>query len=86
MNKALEAARAAAQARRESGEVVERLDPMEKAARRPTSLRLAINAKCYDCMGRDGDPNWRKRISECSVRSCSLRPVRPYQADGEVEE
>jgi hypothetical protein len=69
---------------REAGTPVERLDPIERARRNPTSLRLAINARCYDCGGRDADPSWRARITECVIPACALYPVRPYQrgADG----
>jgi len=56
-----------------------RRTPGEKAAANPRSLRLAITAKCWDCVGGDADPGARIRIRECSVLACSLRPVRPYQ-------
>lgn len=79
MNRALEAARAARLAMAEAGKTIERLDPIQKAAKRPSSLRLAVNAKCYDCQGRDCDPGYRARISQCSVQKCPLHPVRPYQ-------
>lgn len=84
--KALEKAREAMQAKREAGERVERLNPVEKAGKNPKSLRLAVNAKCYDCQGRDCDPGWRSRVGECSVVTCPLHPVRPYQRgeDGHV--
>ena len=39
--------------------------PIEKSEQNPTSLRLAINAKCYDCQGQDADPGWRQRIADC---------------------
>ena len=58
-----------------------RLDPIEKARRTPTSLRLAITAMCFRCMGSGGDPNVRLAIRECtSGKTCPLYPVRPYQA------
>lgn len=84
MSKALEAARAAMRAKMDSGEGLERLDPIEKHLRSPSSLRLAINAKCFDCVGRDGDPNWRGRVSECSCTHCPLHSVRPYQRSQET--
>lgn len=56
-----------------------RKTPLEKAATKPTSLRLAVNAKCFSCQGEDQDPGVRKRIRECSVTKCPLNPVRPYQ-------
>ena len=57
----------------------ERTDPLEKARRHPESLRLAINAKCFDCVGQDADPCWQWRVGNCASRLCPLRPVRPYQ-------
>ena len=65
--------------RREAGIKTEIRNPMEKAAERPDSLRLAINAKCYDCIGQDGDTDWRGSIRECVCTDCPLYPVRPYQ-------
>ena len=54
-------------------------NPIEKAQENPTSLRAAINGKCYDCIGQDGDPDWRGSIRECVCTDCTLYPVRPYQ-------
>lgn len=75
----LDKARAAMRARRAAGEEIVRLDPIEKAKRNPKSLRLAITAKCWDCVGGMADPNPRARIRDCGVSRCSLYPVRPYQ-------
>lgn len=55
------------------------LDPLEKAAANPTSLRAAVNGKCFDCQGGAADPGWRERIGSCDVKSCPLNAVRPYQ-------
>jgi hypothetical protein len=77
---ALIAANKARQARLDSGERIARLDPIEKASKNPTSLRLAINAKCFDCQGKDSDPGVRDRIGNCPCVKCPLHPVRPYQA------
>ena len=55
------------------------LDPLEKARRNPHSLRLAINGKCWDCIGAGADPKPRTAISLCSCTSCALWNVRPYQ-------
>lgn len=83
----LQRAREAAAARRAAGLTVERLDPIEKARRRPTSLRLAITAKCWDCQGGNSDPNPRGRIGSCEVTKCPLHPVRPWQrSDEEADE
>lgn len=59
--------------------------PAEALARNPRSLRLAINAKCWDCQGGDADPAPRKRIGTCGCTTCPLHAVRPYQR-GEVTE
>jgi hypothetical protein len=68
--------------------VILRKNPLEKAAAKPTSLRLAITAKCYDCVGQDADPGWHGRIRDCLCPKCPLHPVRPYQqrAQGDEEE
>lgn len=54
-------------------------DPIARAKTKPTSLRLAVTAKCWDCVGADADPNPRGRIRECPAVRCPLHPVRPYQ-------
>lgn len=83
----LDKAREAAAARRAAGlPVAERLDPIEKARRKPTSLRLAITAKCWDCQGGASDPNPRGRIGSCEVTRCPLHPVRPWQRGDEDDE
>jgi hypothetical protein len=56
-----------------------RKDPIERSKEKPDSLRLAITAKCYECVGMDGDPNYRETIRTCTSKSCPLLPVRPYQ-------
>lgn len=61
------------------GRATPRLDPVAKAKTKPKSLRLAVTAKCWDCVGGDADPGPRQRIRECGVRRCPLHPVRPYQ-------
>lgn len=64
---------------RESGIPIERLDPIEAARRDPSSLRRAINGKCWDCIGAGNDPNPRRAIRDCGIVACTLHPVRPYQ-------
>lgn len=60
-----------------SGEIeVVRLNPIEKAKNNPKSLRLAIDAQCFDCMGRTGSTS---DIRECTAKDCPLYPVRPYK-------
>lgn len=56
-----------------------RVDPITRARRNPTSRKLAIAAKCYDCQGRDDDPGVRERIRTCLSPGCPLYPVRPYK-------
>jgi hypothetical protein len=62
-----------------AGIVTERLDPIERARRNPTSLKMAITAKCWDCQGGDDDPHPRWRIANCTMPDCPLFPQRPYQ-------
>lgn len=80
----LELARAAMAEKRARGELAV-LDPIEKARRNPKSLRLAINGKCWDCIGAGADPNPRAAIRDCQITGCTLHPVRPYQLRGEED-
>jgi len=59
-----------------SGEIVraEALNPIEKAKANPKSLRLAINAKCYDCTCYS-----RAEVTNCEITGCSLWAIRPWQ-------
>ncbi len=78
-NTALQKARKVLAAKREAGIEVERLTPAQKAERNPKSLRLAVNAKCWDCQGGTADPGIRDRIGACQIVRCALNSVRPYQ-------
>lgn len=49
--------------------------PREKLEKSPTSLRIAINAMCYDC---NGEENWVNRTRYCSIFKCPLWHVRPH--------
>jgi len=63
-----------------SGEIeVVRLNPIERSNANPTSLRLAIDAQCFDCMGRTGSTS---DIRDCTA-NCPLYKVRPYKTKGE---
>jgi hypothetical protein len=87
MSTALEKAHAVMRAKREAGEEIVRLSPREKAERNPSSLRLAINARCYDCVGSENaDGGYRRCIRECPAVRCSLHPVRPHQRSEPDEE
>lgn len=71
-------ARAKLAALRASGDL-EHLDPLERSARNPQSLDLAIKAMCYECTGRD-EPGASTEIATCECWSCPLWPHRPYQS------
>ena len=75
----LKAAQAKLREMRAAGEQVKHLNPIEKAQGNPNSLRCAINAKCFDCQGRDYDPCVEWRIGNCEISDCPLFPVRPHQ-------
>ncbi len=64
----------------ENGEIEkpQKMDPIEKAAANPKSLRAAINAKCFDCSCRQ-----RREVTLCTVNSCPLFKIRPWQAKNE---
>ena len=81
MNKILEAAHEARRIRKEQGIKVKHKTPKEKAQDSPNSLRLAVNAKCWDCCGSgyDGRSATVDCIASCGVYDCSLWNVRPYQ-------
>ena len=76
---ALARARAKVQEMRENGIKPQRKNPIEKLAENPTSLRKAIDAKCYQCENGDADPQISKRIGTCPITDCPLWNVRPYQ-------
>lgn len=50
------------------------LTPLEKAANNPKSLRLAINAKCFDCTCYS-----RIEVTNCEITDCPLWALRPWQ-------
>ena len=77
--KGLEAARKRRLEMVEQGIEIQRLNPIEKANASLNSKALAIAAKCYDCVGQDGDPNWQKRVRSCQITDCPLWPVRRPQ-------
>ena len=54
-------------------------NPIERALEQPESLRRAITAKCYECVGMDGDANFRETIRTCTSPKCPLFHLRPYQ-------
>lgn len=79
MNIALEKATQERLRRKELGIKTVIKNPIEKARENPTSLRKAINGKCWDCIGAGQDPNPRRAIRKCVIKDCTLWPVRPFQ-------
>ena len=71
----LEKARLAQIEKREAGEA-ERLNPLQRAIRHPESLRRALSAKCWECVG---GVNAAHEIAHCAAWGCPLWPVRPYR-------
>ncbi len=74
---AIEQARITIQNRIETGLPAYR-NPIEKHNENPASLRCAINAKCYECVGAGQDANYRDSIRTCTSYSCPLYTVRPF--------
>ena len=72
---ALQKASAAYLAQRKAG-LIHIKSPAQKASEKPTSLRLAINAKCWDCTCRQ-----KPEVTRCEMVDCSLWTVRPWQND-----
>lgn len=58
-----------------------RTSPTDKSRADPTSLRKAITAFCYECMGGDGEAGVRGHVRNCTSPKCSLFAVRPWQRD-----
>ena len=72
--------------RKEAGEqIVITHNWIVKARRKPASLKTAINAMCFHCVGGTEDelpdPGWKVTISTCTAPDCPLYPHRPYQKD-----
>jgi hypothetical protein len=71
----LVAARLAMRAKREAGEVVRHFNPDERLEQNPRSLRRAVNAMCWQCMGRAS--SWRADVRGCTATGCALYGFRP---------
>ena len=59
-----------------------RSNPIRQLLAKPNSRRLAINAKCAECVGctlNDLETGFREAISSCSSLSCPLHVFRPFQ-------
>lgn len=80
VDKKLAAARERLAEIKKSGQKLEVLDPISKSLKNPRSLRFAINAMCYQCMGGPNpDPGWKNLVRTCTAPSCALHPHRPYR-------
>ena len=76
IKKRSEALKKARAIRKENQGNYKRQDKMEKWQKNKTSLRASIDAKCYDCS------NYQKEeVRHCTVTSCPLWYVRPWQDD-----
>jgi hypothetical protein len=53
--------------------VVKTITPIQRARFQPNSLRLAINAQCYDCIYDKSDVgSWRQQVAACPSANCPL--------------
>jgi len=93
METAIEKAQRVNRERRESGEVTTITHNLiVKAKKRPNSLKAAVNAMCFACMGGSEenlpDAGWKNNIRTCTAPDCPLYPHRPYQknsGDNEID-
>ena len=57
---------------------VKSLDPIQRARLKPNSLRMAVNAQCYDCIYDQSDAgSWRQQVEVCPSKNCPLYCHRP---------
>jgi hypothetical protein len=65
---------------------VKTITPIQRARLHPKSLRLALNAQCYDCIYDKSDVGtWRQQVAACPSINCPLYCQRPKAASkGEV--
>jgi hypothetical protein len=78
-NAGIEAARKRQAEMKALGIPIVRKNPIGKSNDAPKSLRLAINANCYTCVGEDHDPGWKDRVRYCEITICPLHKVRQYR-------
>ena len=69
----------------EAAGLLRRLSPVEKARADPRSLRKAVTAFCYECVGGDDEPGARKEVTNCTAKGCHLYPIRPWQQNDEAD-
>jgi hypothetical protein len=54
------------------------ITPIQRAKLNPKSLRLAVNAQCYDCIYDKSDAGtWRQQVEACPSINCPLYRQRP---------
>jgi len=70
----LEKARQARAAKAQAGIKLTKRNVVEIWSEDKLSLRKSINAKCFDCSG-----SQIEEVKQCTVKSCPLWLVRPYQ-------
>jgi hypothetical protein len=57
---------------------VKTITPIQRARLHPKSLRLAVNAQCYDCIYDKSDiGTWRQQVEACPSINCPLYCQRP---------
>ena len=57
---------------------VKTITPIQRSRLHPKSLRLAINAQCYDCIYDKTDiGTWRQQVEACPSINCPLYCQRP---------
>ena len=52
-----------------------RRSPIQVSKEKPNSMRCAINANCYECVGRSV---WVEKVRNCSNKECFFHSVRPH--------
>ncbi len=55
------------------------VSPTQRALAAPKSLRKAVTAFCFECVGGDGEPGARNQVRNCTAHRCPLFGVRPWQ-------
>lgn len=65
---------------RASGWTPTHRNPVEQSQANPGSLKAAIKAFCWTCVGQDADPGAKFRVRDCDVGpKCPLFLHRPWQ-------
>ena len=79
-NAAINAAQKKLAEMREQGIKQVILNPVDKAKANPTSLKYAIRAHCWQCVGADASEGSKQLVRDCSVGDkCALYPHRPWR-------